>query len=140
MSTELSPREREILNAIYDGRSTNEIAAAAGISENTVEWHVASTLRKLNAASRAEAVVKAYRRGILEEPPHPAIIPETYARPPRSHLIARSIARWMIAAVVIAVALVGLSGALTAAPLFRVAPIPTLSPTLVPPATTSPRP
>ena len=143
MSTELSTREREILNAVYDGRSPAEIAEAAGIAESTVQWHIANTRRKLRAASSAEAVVKAYQRDLLDEPPHPSSLrPLRAERWQRRRRSARAIAdatmRWMIAAVLVLVALIGIAGAATSVPLFRVVP-PTL-PTFAPSATTNPRP
>jgi two-component system nitrate/nitrite response regulator NarL len=54
---ELSPREREILVLIADGRSNKEIARHLAIAETTVKIHVQHILRKLNLASRVQAAV-----------------------------------------------------------------------------------
>jgi DNA-binding CsgD family transcriptional regulator len=140
--TDLSARERQILTALYDGRSTGEIAKAAGISESTVEWHVASLERKVHVHTRAELMVMAYRRGLVEEPPHASALAEMRverARAGRPRAIAEAVMRWAIALAIVLLALVGLSGAATSLPLFRVGP-PSIIPTLVPPTTTSPRP
>ena len=61
----LSERELEVLRLMVDGRSNPEIAAALVISRHTARAHVSNVLRKLGAASRAEAVATAHRRGII---------------------------------------------------------------------------
>ena len=43
----LTPREREVLTGIADGRTNKEIAAELGISPRTVETHRESVMRKL---------------------------------------------------------------------------------------------
>jgi DNA-binding NarL/FixJ family response regulator len=50
----VSPREREVLEAVAERRSNAEIAAALGVSERTVESHVSSLLRKLGVATRRQ--------------------------------------------------------------------------------------
>jgi DNA-binding CsgD family transcriptional regulator len=47
------------------GKTSQEIADNLRISEVTVKWHVGNSMRKLGAASRAEAVAIALRQGIL---------------------------------------------------------------------------
>lgn len=61
----LTPRERDVLGQLAQGRSNRDLAKALGISENTVKNHVRSVLEKLNARSRSEAVVIALRTGIV---------------------------------------------------------------------------
>jgi DNA-binding CsgD family transcriptional regulator len=61
----LTAREREVLVLVADGLPNKAIARALGISEHTAKFHVGSLLGKLGAASRAEAVAVATRRGIL---------------------------------------------------------------------------
>jgi len=61
----LTPREREVLTLIADGLPNKAIARELGISEHTAKFHVGSVLGKLGAASRAEAVTLATRRGLL---------------------------------------------------------------------------
>ena len=62
--TALSPREHEILALLGDGLRNAEIADLLVLSQRTVEHHVASILRKLRLANRAEAGRHARRQGI----------------------------------------------------------------------------
>jgi DNA-binding CsgD family transcriptional regulator len=62
----LTPREVEVLAAIGNGLSNKAVARQLGISQHTVKFHVESLLRKLGAASRAEAVRKGLRQHLLE--------------------------------------------------------------------------
>jgi DNA-binding NarL/FixJ family response regulator len=62
----LSPREVEILALIGEGLSNKEVARRLGISGHTVKFHVESLFRKLSAGSRAEAVHKGLRQGLIE--------------------------------------------------------------------------
>jgi DNA-binding CsgD family transcriptional regulator len=62
--TALSPREYEILALLGDGLRNAEIAGLLVLSQRTVEHHVASILRKLRLANRAEAGRHARRHGI----------------------------------------------------------------------------
>ena len=52
----LSPRELEVLRLLAEGLTDREIGEALGISTRTVETHVGSVLRKLEARTRAAAV------------------------------------------------------------------------------------
>ncbi len=61
----LSQREQEVLVMIVRGRSNKEIAAALGISENTVKVHATKVFEKLNVADRLEAATAAIQRGIV---------------------------------------------------------------------------
>lgn len=61
----LTPREREILGLVASGTSNKGIARALNVSANTVKFHLAAVFDKLNAATRAEAVAEAIRRGEL---------------------------------------------------------------------------
>ena len=62
----LTPREVEILTAIGEGLSNKEIARRLGISTHTVKFHLEAIFDKLDAGSRAEAVAKGLRRGVIE--------------------------------------------------------------------------
>lgn len=61
----LTPRELEVLPLLAEGLSNKQIAARLGIAERTAKFHVESILGKLPAATRAEAVAVAARRGLL---------------------------------------------------------------------------
>lgn len=62
----LSPRQREILEALADGRTNHDIAKALGISVAVVHEHLAFLFEKLGAANRTEAVAIAFRRYLLK--------------------------------------------------------------------------
>jgi DNA-binding NarL/FixJ family response regulator len=66
--TELSERERQVLEAIVKGRSNKEIAGALGISDNTVKVHTTHVFEKLGVADRMEAITAAISRGIIHLP------------------------------------------------------------------------
>jgi DNA-binding CsgD family transcriptional regulator len=57
----LSPREREVLTLVAEGRSNKAIAAALYVSPNTVKTHVASLLTKLQAESRVQLATIAHQ-------------------------------------------------------------------------------
>ena len=61
----LTEREVEVLGGVVDGLRNKEIAARLGVSENTVKFHLRNILDKLHAQSRAEAVARAIRGGLL---------------------------------------------------------------------------
>jgi len=61
----LSAREREVLALVGEGLSNAEIAARLVVSEHTVHRHVANILNKLRVSSRAAAVARAQRDGLL---------------------------------------------------------------------------
>jgi DNA-binding NarL/FixJ family response regulator len=63
--TELSDREREVLQMLVRGRSNKEIANGLGISENTVKVHATRVFEKLGVSDRLEAVTVAIQRGII---------------------------------------------------------------------------
>jgi DNA-binding NarL/FixJ family response regulator len=59
----LTERESEVLGLLAKGLANKQIAAALGISEHTVKFHVSSIYTKLNVTNRAEAVREGLRGG-----------------------------------------------------------------------------
>jgi ATP/maltotriose-dependent transcriptional regulator MalT len=62
----LTGREREVLALVADGHSNREIGARLEISEHTVKFHLAAIFAKLGVATRAEAVQRGMRLGLIE--------------------------------------------------------------------------
>jgi DNA-binding CsgD family transcriptional regulator len=65
----LSPRERECLKWIAEGKTYWECARILGLSEHTVRCYLESARHKLRAANTAHAVNKASRRNLLTDIP-----------------------------------------------------------------------
>ena len=61
----LTPREREVLEAIAEGLSNAELASRFFLSEATIKTHVRRILTKLDLRDRVQAVVYAYENGIV---------------------------------------------------------------------------
>ena len=61
----LTPREIEVLGQIGQGMSNKGIARRLGISAHTVKYHLEAVFAKLGVRSRAEAVTRGLRHGLL---------------------------------------------------------------------------
>lgn len=61
----LTPREREVLRLIADGRGNAEIAEQLFIGLGTVKGHIRDILTKLSASDRTHAAVIALRKGYI---------------------------------------------------------------------------
>jgi len=61
----LSPREREVLGLVADGRSNPEIGRALHIGEATVKTHLLHVFEKLGVNDRTRAVTRAMELGLL---------------------------------------------------------------------------
>lgn len=62
--TDLTPRQREVLQLVAEGRSAKEIAAILNISTRTAEFHKARVMESLSLKNTAELVHFAIRTGI----------------------------------------------------------------------------
>jgi DNA-binding NarL/FixJ family response regulator len=65
----LTAREWEVVDLLYEGRTTDEIADALVLSTETVRSHIKNLMRKLGARTRAEAVELAHRARGGGQPP-----------------------------------------------------------------------
>jgi DNA-binding CsgD family transcriptional regulator len=64
-SVELTPRQREVLQLLAEGRSAKEIGAILGISPRTAETHKYKMMDDLGLATTAELVQYAIRHGLV---------------------------------------------------------------------------
>ena len=62
----LTPRQREILQLLAEGRSAKEVGAALGVSARTVEFHKYQMMERLDLHTSAELVHFAIKHGIVE--------------------------------------------------------------------------
>lgn len=61
----LTPREREILNALSQGNNYQAIADSLFISVSTVRFHIRNIYQKLHVQTQSEAVATAIRKGLI---------------------------------------------------------------------------
>lgn len=61
----LTPRELDILRLLAEGLSNREIGERLYIELSTVKYHVAGLLTKIDARDRLQAVVWAFRNGVV---------------------------------------------------------------------------
>jgi DNA-binding CsgD family transcriptional regulator len=62
----LTPRERQIVSMVAEGRSNREIAAALSVAESTVKNHLQSVFKKLQIKSRAQLIVSVLRAVVAQ--------------------------------------------------------------------------
>jgi DNA-binding NarL/FixJ family response regulator len=67
--SELTPRERQVLELVAQGGTNAEIAEELSVSQNTVKFHMKNILGKLHVRNRAEVVAYALRSGLIQLPP-----------------------------------------------------------------------
>lgn len=65
-SKRLTPREREVVQLIAEGKTSKDIAVRQGLSVKTVEAHRANIMHKLGVRSASELVLYAVRNQIIQ--------------------------------------------------------------------------
>lgn len=68
----LSTRELEVLRLMAEGHKNRDIAKTLWIEESTVKTHVSHILQKLGVTDRAQAVLRAYRCGLVRDTDGPS--------------------------------------------------------------------
>jgi DNA-binding NarL/FixJ family response regulator len=61
--SQLSPRERQVLQLMAEGRTADAVGGQLGVSVETVRTHVRNAARKLQARNRVHAIALALERG-----------------------------------------------------------------------------
>jgi DNA-binding NarL/FixJ family response regulator len=64
--TAVTPREREIIQQLAEGKTNKEAAAALGVSVKTIEAHRANVMRKLHFHSLSDLIRYAIRNSIVQ--------------------------------------------------------------------------
>ena len=62
----LTPREREVIQLLAEGKTSKEVAVALRLSVKTAETHRTNLMRKLNLHSVADLTLYAVRKGIVQ--------------------------------------------------------------------------
>ncbi|MEW6066958.1 MAG: LuxR C-terminal-related transcriptional regulator [Nitrospirota bacterium] len=62
----ISPREKEVLKWVREGKSTWDISVILGISERTVKFHVKNIMQELDAVNRSQAVAIAVQLRLID--------------------------------------------------------------------------
>jgi DNA-binding NarL/FixJ family response regulator len=62
----LTPREREVVQLVAEGKTTKEVATALSLSVKTAETHRTNLMRKLDLHSIADLTLYAVRNGIVQ--------------------------------------------------------------------------
>jgi non-specific serine/threonine protein kinase len=65
----LSPREREVVALVAQGRTNREIAGELMIAERTADTHLTNILNKLGFATRAQIAAWAAQEGLMTAAP-----------------------------------------------------------------------
>jgi len=65
LADRLTPRQREVLQLVAEGRSRKEIATSLSISVKTVEFHKATLMRELNLRTVADFTLYAIEHGMI---------------------------------------------------------------------------
>jgi DNA-binding NarL/FixJ family response regulator len=68
-SKEMTPRQREIVQLLAEGRTMKEIASRLNLSEKTVEFHKLQIRQSFNLHSNADIVLFALKHGLISVRP-----------------------------------------------------------------------
>ena len=71
-STDLTKRQRDVVQLFAEGRPIKEIAAVLNLSEKTVEFHKHHIMEAFNLKSNADLVLFALKKGLI------SLDPESY--------------------------------------------------------------
>jgi DNA-binding NarL/FixJ family response regulator len=66
LTPDLTPREREVVQLLAEGKSTKEVASQLNLSVKTAETHRSNIMRKLGLHSVSELVLYAVRNNIVQ--------------------------------------------------------------------------
>lgn len=67
VTNNLTPRQREVLQLVAEGRSAREIGALLKISSRTVEYHKYRLMEELDLRTSAELIRFAIKHGIVSD-------------------------------------------------------------------------
>jgi DNA-binding NarL/FixJ family response regulator len=82
MSAKLTPREREVIQLLAEGKSSKEVACLLNLSTKTAETHRSNIMRKLDFHSIRDLVVYAVKNDIIQvQMPSPATAPAPMTAP-----------------------------------------------------------
>ena len=79
-STELTSRQRDVVQMLAEGRAMKEIAGVLDLSEKTVEFHKHHIMETFNLKSNADLVLFALRRGLISANIEPRVSAEAARR------------------------------------------------------------
>lgn len=65
----ITPRERQVLQLVLEGRSNGEIARQLNAARRTIEKHLRHMFQRFDVSSRTELAIRAEREGWLDVPP-----------------------------------------------------------------------
>jgi DNA-binding NarL/FixJ family response regulator len=78
---ELTPLEREVLQALATGMSVEHVAEHLALDVPVVRTHLTAARQKLQAHSTLEAILRALQTGAIERPGSPQVRPRGGDRP-----------------------------------------------------------
>jgi DNA-binding NarL/FixJ family response regulator len=70
-STDLTKRQRDVVQLFAEGRPIKEIAAVLNLSEKTVEFHKHHIMQSFNLKSNADLVLFGLKHGLIAVDPEP---------------------------------------------------------------------